>query len=58
MNIPNDILAQNIIELQVKAYKEGHEAGLREGAKKAVISVSKVYENDGTAEYNNERFTL
>ena len=53
MNIPNDLLAKNIIELQVKAYKEGFEAG----KKQALESVSKIYE-ETPAEYENERFTL
>lgn len=54
MNIPIDLLAKNVIELQVQAYNEGYEAGLKEGAKRATISVTKIFEEEKPAEFIND----
>jgi len=49
-----DILAKNVIELQARAYKEGYEMGLKEGARRATISVTKVFEEELPAEFIND----
>jgi flagellar biosynthesis/type III secretory pathway protein FliH len=49
---------EEIVRIQQFAYKAGYNQGFEDGKKQATIALTKVYDNNGSAEFENERFEL